>query len=212
MEILITKYLSTRSEAAYNEAYRKFIRTRRASIASDAKKMRVPFEDMQALYEDCWMGAIEDAESGVPILNFNAYIKTAIESRKCNLERDRKRPRRDYRRERLESGMPLDGEKSDESFFEFADEYNLENDVISRIQRKREQLALLSALVENSDVITKKLLQAAREIHHKGGKINAYTLGKAIGVTDKVITLRFKRLQTTFDNLGYGNIRDYLTA
>lgn len=209
---LITEYLSTHSEASLNAAYRKFIRSQILFISRDAQRMSVPEEDMRALYEDCWIDMLNKARSGVEILDFKAYLRTAIDSKRADLEKKRTRQCRDYHRECLETDLSPSRTDESSSAFDFVDGYNLEDDAINRIQREREQLSLLSVLVDDSDAITRKLLQAAREIHRKGGDINAYSLGKAIGVSAKSVALRFKRLQMTFDNLRYGNIEDYLTA
>jgi DNA-directed RNA polymerase specialized sigma24 family protein len=202
LNTLATEYFKCRSEEAFNAIYRYVTSNWAHQITKDARSLNVPEPDMRALYEDALMDVIDKERD-----DFKSYLIQAIRNRKRDLRKHSLRKIRDYRREYLEHGLPeLDDEKPG---FQFADDYVLEEEAIARVQREREQSKIISALFNNTDdVICIKMLQAAKTIDD----INTNSLGKAIGVTRKVIELRFKRLQDDFDRLDCGNIRDYLTA
>lgn len=200
---LVVNYQTQRNEEDFGKIYAEVTKGWR-SLATVAKSMRATEAETLAAYEDSLIKCLEayDITQGHDFINL--------------LNRCIWRERRGiYRKKKTLNNFEV-YEKANEddeaatSRFEMADEFNLEETVVSKVtaKRKADQRQLIDFLVCGENERTTAIVQAYLTTDLK----TPTAIGKHLGLDHKQVSRALNRLAGKFNSKQHGDFRDYLVA
>jgi len=194
---LAISYKKTKDQMVFNELYTLLKSKWERQKTFDAFYTRTSESDVQAMYDDTLLRVIESFDEQDGLGNFCSMLDKSIKNAKKDLLKA------EMRRRKRECLMTDD---EDAATSEIADDYHLENDVVDRLKRKRDQRQLISFLIADVDDLTQRIVE------HFPNYESITALGKALGLHHSVITRKLSRLARKYDRHRFGNISDYLAG
>ncbi|MCO0597425.1 hypothetical protein NGI46_08080 [Peribacillus butanolivorans] len=199
---LVVRYQSERSDETFGEIYEMVAKGWR-SLATVAKSIRATEAETLAAYEDVLIKCIEayDATQGHDFINL---LNRCIWRERRGIYRKKKT----LNKHEVYEAADEDGAAT--SRFEIADEFNLEETVVSEetAKRKADQLALIDSLVCGENERTTAIVQAYLTTDLK----TPTAIGKHLGLDHKQVSRALIRLASKYSTKQHGDFRDYLVA
>jgi len=201
---LVGGYLETKSEVAFASIYEALSKVYENKLTYwEATTSLVESHDTRQMFDDVLLSVLRSIETNGG--DFVKLFARSINNRFKSLLR-KVRTRRNY--ETLES--TLNNDEEDAATFEIVDEFNLEEEVIEGITRKKknDQRQLIEFLVRGENERTTAIVQTYLSTDLK----TPTAIGKHLGLDHKQVSRILNRLAGKFSTKQFGNYHDYLVA
>ncbi len=194
---LVERYQADHSDETFRQIYVIVSRNWR-KLDTVAKSVRASEAEILASYEDALMRCVDTYDGRGDFIN---YLNRCIWRERRGIYRKKKR----LNQYELYA-KPLDDEEDAATSFEIADEFNLEEHVITK--KEADQRQLIDFLLSEGDEITKAIVKTF--LNHP--KPTPTAIGRELGIHHSTIIRKLERLAGKFDYKQYGDYRDYLLA
>jgi len=196
---LVLKYQADGCEDTFAEIYAELIGGIRNALPTIGKSIGADIHEVTSIYEDVLIRCIGKYDGTT---DFKLFYLTSVKNGRATFYRGRKRRmnREELTVDKIETG------DSEAATFELADDFNLEETVVTT--KKADQWHLIDSLVRNENSTTKAIVEAF--LAHPNPTATA--IAKEMGVHHSKVLRTLKRLAANFNTEQFGNHTDYLVA
>jgi hypothetical protein len=196
LNTLVLTYKNEGNEDVFNEIYHELIEKRDHQFEKIGKSIRSNYHETRALYEDVLLRCIERYDGSTDFRNF--YNAAVALERKGFYGKNK----RIFEREVYYEAATESTDEPNAATFEFADDYNLEDDVLKTTEADQRQL--IGFLTAKGDATTTAIVEAFLASERP----TPTAIGKQLGLHHSTVTRKLRRLARHFG----GDYRDYLRA
>lgn len=192
---------------SFEKQFNEFYPTLESIARRYASSTPVPYEEYESALSEEFFLKYEEFDP-TRNDNFSAFMRVVLTQR---ASREANRKEGQYYGSITYLDLPsIEDDDEDKLRMELASEWDLEEHVISKEEKKSDEdkLQLIDALVKKSDPTTKQIVEHYLESEHA----RPTTIGKALGIHHQTVIRKITYLSRNFNETKHGEINAYLVS